>query len=229
MKLSDSPEYLLIRNKWMKECWSFVEKAEYKKATVHAQKALKKFPKDKVVKFNYYSILADYALSNDSKKFKKLHAKAVKGMERALKNPGDISPKHLYQLKNEFFFQTKQYKKQYYLGQLTARKTKELNPYYSSGVGAAHYALELALKNKKKAAQAWAEKSVVAWKKYFEFEKKYYNPYVHLALAYGVLGEKRKMMASLRKSSKLCQKPMTYEEFSWTQKIVSEIPYLQNE
>lgn len=227
MKQKYNQDYIDRREKWFKECWSYITKADYKKARDHAKKGLKKFPNDTEATFYYYSILADYSLSKKTKQFKRMHAQAVKGMEDALRRPTDVTPKTLYRMKNEFFFQTQQYKKQYNLGISTVKKTKELNPYYSAGVGAAHYGLGLALKNKRKSAQAWAEKSVSAWNNYFQFEKKYYNPYVHLAIAYGVLGDNKNMIKSLKKSSRLCQKSMDYEEFAWVITTVSQIPYLQ--
>lgn len=226
MAFNYTQEYLEKRNKWASECWYFVTKAEYKKASNYAKKGLKQFPNDVVAQFNYYSILADYALTNDSKKFKQMHKDAIQGMQAALNRKRGVSPHHLYKMKNELYFQTKQFKKQYMLGLSTYKKTGELRVLYSSGVGAANYAIELALKNKKTFAQRWAMKSVEAWGKYFLHDKKYYNPYVHLALAYGVLGENRKMMNALKKSSKLCKKPMSYFEFSWTINTVSKIPYL---
>lgn len=226
MSLKHSKDYLDRREKWEHECWRFIGKAEYKKATKHAERGLEHFPNDNVVKFRYFATLADYALSKDTKEFRRMHTRAVKGMDSILKRPKGMDSANLYTLKNEFYFQTKQYKKQYQLGINAAKRMDARKPFYSAGVGAAHYALELAFKNRKKSSQNWALKSVSAWENYFRFDKKYYNPYVHLALAHGILGNHKKMMSALKKSSRLCLKPLDYEEFSWVQTSVSKIPFL---
>lgn len=220
-----SVEYIKRRTKWVDDCWKFIAKADYRKATELAAKGLKLFPGDPLVKYRYYATLADYALSNDSAKFKRMHLKAIKGMNSVLKNPKGLDQVDLYILKNEFFFQTKQFKKQYSLGVKSAKLCPNKRAYYSAGVGAAHYALELAFKNKKKLSHLWAMKSISSWEKYFRFEKKYYNPYVHLALAYGIVGNQKKMIVNLKKSARLCSKPMDYEEFAWVQAIVAKIPF----
>lgn len=75
-------------------------------------------------------------------------------------------------------------------------------------------------------ADLWAKKSVESWEVYFEINKTYYNPYVHYALALGLLGLKKEMMKALKTSSKLCKKPMSYKEFVETIKWVREISYL---
>jgi hypothetical protein len=126
-------------------------------------------------------------------------------------------------MKNEYFYQTKQFKKQYELGITYYKRTGEKHHLYSSGVGGANHALELARVGKTKQADNWAKKSIEAWNIYFQYNKKYYNPYVHYGLAWGILGEKKKMMKALKDSSKRCGKPMSYKEFSEVIKWIEEI------
>lgn len=212
---------------WYDRVWDYIEQAEYKKATEHAKRGLKFFPDDTVASFQYFSVMADYALSKETKKFKQMHKTAVLGMKKLLKKTSGrgISFNYKKIMKNEFYYQTKQYQKQFYLGVNSYKRKGNKHDMYSAGVGAANYALELAKKNNKKMAFLWAKKSVESWEVYFEMNLKYYNPYVHYALALGILGEKKRMMDALKKSSKLCKKPMSYKEFAETIKVVNELPF----
>lgn len=218
-------EYIQRRVKWYYECYDFIALADYKNATAHAKKGLKLYPDDTVASFTYYSIMADYALSSKTKKFQEMHKDAIAGMKKLLKKTSGrgISTNFKNVMKNEYFYQTKQFKKQYELGIKNYKLTGDKHNLYSSGVGGANYALELARVGKTKQAESWARKSIVAWDIYFQYDKKYYNPYVHYGLAWGVLGEKKKMMKALKDSSKRCGKPMSYKEFSEVIEWIEEI------
>lgn len=223
-----SDEYIKRRSKWYYECWDHIDKANYKEATACAKKGLKLFPDDTIAAFNYYSIMADYALSNKSKKFQDMHKVAVAGMKKLFKKTSGrgISQNYKKIMKNEYFYQTKQFKKQYALGMTFYKRTGQKHHLYSSGVGGANHALTLAREGRTKLAHSWARKSIEAWEIYFEHDNKYYNPYVHYGLAWGVLGEKKKMMKALKDSSKRCGKPMSYKEFAevieWIEELESK-------
>lgn len=103
---------------WYQEYWKHINNADYEAAVISAESGLHLFPDDTYAYLNYYSVLADYALTSDGLKFKKLHAEAIAGMKKYLKRISgrcisEISKKIF---KNEFYYQTKQFKKQYYLG-----------------------------------------------------------------------------------------------------------------
>lgn len=224
-----TPEYIEKRDQWEKECWDFIHKADYKSATTHAKLGLKLFPNDTIAKFNYYSILADYASAKNTKELIKSHNEAILGMKKLFGKMSDqgITLYKKFSLQNEYYFQTRQFKKQYYLGKRYYDKHGEKRFLYSSGVGAAHYALGVAKENNQKMASLWAERSIEAWELYFEHNSKYYNPYVHYAIAWGILGNKSKMMKALKNASKLSGQPMTYSEFTLTIKSINEISFLK--
>lgn len=219
-----SDEYIKKRREWYHLCWQEIRNANYKLATENAALGLKTFPKDLFVEFNYYSILADYALSANSKTFKSMHARAVKGMRNCLRKTRGAKPAYVVVMKNEYYYQTKQFRKQFNLGITAYEKFKDKLDMYSSGVGGANHALKLAKENQMSRARTWAKKSIDAWEIYFEVDKKYYNPYVHYALAKGILGDEKGMMKALKQSSKLCKKPISYREF---QEVLSEISQLK--
>lgn len=229
-RIKYSEDYLKKRFKWYRECWVFVEKAEYKNATKHAKLGITLFPDDTIAAFNYYSIMADYALSKKTKPFKKMHQMAVIGMKKLFKKTSGrgISRNFKRIMKNEYYFQTKQFKKQFYLGLHSYQRSKNKYHMYSAGVGAANYALGFAKKNQKSMALVWARKAIESWEVYFEVDKKYYNSYVHYALAFGILGEEKEMMKALKTSARLCKKTLNYREFQEIIEAVSEIPYLNH-
>jgi len=217
-----SEDYIAKRVSWYHACYDLIEKAEYRKATAHAKLGFKFFPDDTVAAFTYYSILADYALSQKTKKFQLMRKTAVAGMRKLLGRTSGRGISHRFKksMKNEYYYQTKQFKKQYELGISFYKRHKNKYDLYSSGVGGANFALELAKKGQTGRAKVWARKSIKAWGTYFEVDKKYYNPYVHLALAYGILGDKEAMKKALVTSSKRCNKPISYHEF---QEVIEEV------
>jgi hypothetical protein len=83
-----------------------------------AMLGLKSFPNDRIATYTYYSILADYIVSNNSKKFKDMHKEAVAEMKKLLTKTSGQGMSRLvnFSLKNEFYFQTKQFKIQHLLG-----------------------------------------------------------------------------------------------------------------
>lgn len=218
-------EYIELRVKWHRECWEHIKKANYKNATDHAFKGLTLFPNDLFVEFSYYSILADYALS-DPQKLARIHKKAVNGMRNCLRKTRGAKAEAVINFKNEYYYQTKQFLKQYHLGINSYKKFKDKYDFYSAGVGGANHALHLAKKNQMKRAHSWAKKSISAWHRYFEVNDTYYNSYVHYALAKGILGDRKGMIDALKKSSKLSKKPISYREF---QEVIIEIDSLKNQ
>ena len=225
-KIKYSEEYILKRRKWNEDCWKFIKKAEYLKATRHAKLGLKHFPDDTIASFNYYSVMADYALSKKTKAFKEMHKEAVLGMKKLFKKTSGRGISKIFKMimKNEYYYQTKQFKKQFYLGVHSYKRSGDKYDMYSAGVGAANYALELANKHNKRMAFLWAKKAIESWEIYFEINKNYYNAYVHYALAFGILGEEKKMMKALKTSAKLCKKDLSYREFTETIEAVKAIP-----
>jgi hypothetical protein len=205
-------DYILRRRDWWISVGKHVQAANYKTAVKKAREGVALFPGDVVVEFRLYAVLCDCYLTNKSTN-KVALKKAISKMKPLLKKMRGLPVWSVNYMKNEYYYQSRQFKKQYELGINEYRKTKDKYEMYSAGVGAANYALELAKKGQRKRAHAWAQKSVKAWGVYREVDKKYYNQYVHLALAYGILGEDKKMERSLRTSAKLCGKGAKYKEF----------------
>ena len=62
-------------------------------------------------------------------------------------------------------------------------------------------------------AAEYAQKAVIAWAQYFTYDNTHYNPYVHYALALGILGNRVEMMRALERSASLINKDLGYFEF----------------
>lgn len=206
-------EYIKKRNEWWITVNQLVQNADYKKAVKQCKLGIRLFPNDVLVEFRYCAILSDFYLTNTKSKNKANLKRTIVKMSKCIRRTKGLPAWAKNYMKNEYYFQSRQFKEQYELGINDYKKSKDKFDLYSSGVGGANYALELAKKGQKSRAKNWAQKSIEAWEIYFEINSKYYNPYVHYALAWGILGDKKKMMKSLRKSSKLCGKPMSYKEF----------------
>lgn len=221
-KIKYSDEYLFHRINWYYVCYDYIEAADYKNATEFSRTGLSLFPDDTVAAYTHYSIMADYALSSTTPKFKKMHQEAIKQMKRLLGRTSGrgISKFFKRDMKNEYYYQTKQFKKQYELGQTYFKSWNDKLTLYSSGVGAANYALQLAKTNQKTKAKMWAKKAIEAWEIYFQADSNYYNPYVHYAMAWGILGNQKKMMDALKRASKQSGKPLSYREFK---EVIEEI------
>jgi hypothetical protein len=203
---------------WVKKknlAWKFINKADYKKAVGVLAGVYKKYPADFKVANFYASTLADYAELLSGEKKKKLKKEGISILSNLLKRTRGISKGWIYRTRNEYYYQTKNYYKQYMLG-VEMVTNGDKNGFYSQGVGAAWHALELVMKGNrnKKRSKVWAKKAINAWNNYFKYvAKDYYNPYVHYALAFGILGNDKEMNKSLFKASKLSGKPLSYYEF----------------
>lgn len=216
-------EYIKKRRDWWLAGNKIVASANYKKAVEHGQTGLKLFPNDIVVEFRLYAIQADFYLTDTKSNHTSARKKTIAKMGKCLKRMKGLPVWSKNYMKNEYYFQTRQFKKQYALGIEQYKNTKDKYELYSFGVGGANYALELAKKGQISRAKVWAKRSIKAWEIYFEVDKKYYNPYVHYALAWGVLGDQKKMMRALETSAKRCGKDLSYKEF---QDVIREIDKL---
>jgi tetratricopeptide (TPR) repeat protein len=192
--------------------WKAIMAADYEKAMRFLTPVYKKYPKDfRVINF-YASTLADFGeLQPETKKkaFKKRGCYLLFGLLKRLRG---VSRAWSYNTRNEYYYHSAKFDKQYSLG-CESVKCGEKSGYYSQGVGAAWHAYGHARKGCRRFAVLWAKRSVMAWENYFKFKADYYNAYVHYALALGILGRIIDMEAALKKSAKLSGKPASYPEF----------------
>ena len=193
--------------------WKAIGAAEYKKAVDLLTPVYKRYPKDvRVVNF-YASTLADYAFSLPPARQQILRKRGCALLAGLLKRLRWVNRNLAYSTRNEYYYHSGKYDKQYALG-VEFVKAGNDRAYYSQGVGAAWHAYRHAEKGRQRLAALWATRAVRAWQNLFKVNSKYYNSYVHYALALGILGQMKAMEAALKKSARLSGKPDTYHEFA---------------
>lgn len=192
--------------------WKAVTDADYKKAVSILEPVYRRYPLDfKVVK-TYAMALGDYADCLDGPRQKMLKRRSCGILRGLVKRMGNVRWEWNISTRNEYYYHSGQFKKQYALGVESAAGGHSWG-YYGQGVGAANYAYEHAAAGRRGLASRWAVRAINAWENFFKFKDDYYNAYVHYALALGIAGRVPDMEAALGKSGKLSGKPGSYREF----------------
>lgn len=208
------------RQRVRREVSAHVHRADYGAALKAADRWRRRHPGDFSVAAHYASVLGDYAEEFPAAERKRLQAESVRQMRSLLlRTACRPHPRVVGMLKNEYYWQTKQRRKQYQLGVWEARRGTR-GGYYSQGVGAAWHALELAQRGRRLQARRWADRAVTAWKRYEKADPDYYNQFVHRALAEGVRGRPQAMEECLRRGAKLARRPLGYREFAEVRELV---------
>lgn len=193
--------------------WKAIQVADYLKAVTILRGVYRKYPKDSRVVSFYASALADYGYSVPPAKQEVLRKKACALLKGLLPKIRLANMPLGYSTRNEYYYHSRQYDKQYHLG-VEVVKRGEKRAYYSQGVGAAWHAYSHAKAGRWHFARLWAKRAVRAWECLFKFNDKYYNAYVHYALALGILGRDKELDAALKRSARLSGKPDSYQEFT---------------
>ncbi|MDQ7774137.1 MAG: hypothetical protein RDU13_11535 [Elusimicrobiales bacterium] len=196
-----------------KKIWKAVEDADYSRAMGFLTPLYKKYSRDFKVAKTYAMALGDYAETLNGARGKALKARSRALLRGLLRRLGNVRWEWSISARNEYYYHTGQFRKQYVLG-LEAAAGGHNWGYYGQGVGAANYAYEHAVAGRRGLAAMWARRAVRSWETFFKFKPDYYNAYVHYALALGILGRLKGMEAALRKSASLSGKPASYKEFA---------------
>jgi hypothetical protein len=115
-----------------------------------------------------------------------------------------------YRIRNEYFWFSRQPRKQYLLG-VKRNKNKKDSGYYSQGVGAAELAKKYALDRRKALCFRWAKRSEEAWLKFFKVEPNWFNSYFFYAMALGYQGRIDEMEKAMNKACRIAGKPKTWK------------------
>lgn len=211
-----------------------VYKADYREALNISLNGLIKYPDNFTVQLCLAAMLGDYSeLINEPLKSRMI----TRSKEIFSKLMGEVSlqPKKIaYKFKNEYYFRLGQHQEQYQNGVTMINdywNTPEYNTgigasaYYNQGVGAAYFAKQSLLAGNRPQALEYAQKSVMAWAQYFSLRNDYYNPFVHFALALGILGHKDEMMKALKRGAELIHRDLDYTEFKDVIDFVNGLNY----
>ena len=203
-----------------KKAWGAVEAADYAKAIGALRPAFRKYPGDfKVVK-TYAMVLGDYADGLAGARKAALKARACSMLAGLVKKLWPVRWEWNIATRNEYYYHSGQFRKQYWLGVESAAGGHKWGN-YGQGVGAANCAYEHAAAGRSGLARYWARRAVNSWEGFFKFKADYYNAYVHYALALGVLGRYADMDCALARSAKLSGKPASYREFAEVRQKIS--------
>lgn len=202
--------------------WKEVENANYGKAISLLTPLYNRYPRDFKVAKTYAMALGDYAECLKGARRTALKNRSRRLLLGLLKKMGNLRWEWNISARNEYYYHTGQFRKQYLLGREAAAGGRNWG-YYGQGVGAANYAYEHALTGRRRLAAVWASRAIIAWESFMRFKADYYNAYVHYALALGILGRNQDMAAALKKSGMLSGKPDSYREFAEVREKVSKI------
>ena len=189
----------------------FVNAAQYKKAFAHAEKLNTTFPDNRFARYRYAVSLGDCREWAPHTKVSINEARAAKILQSLLRRTSGIEEAWKNVWKNEYYWFSKQPKKQWNLGLSEVKKTGK--GHYSMGVGAVSLSLNLYKKSKFRSAKAWARKAQLAWEDYFKYSPKYYNAHVWYAQSLGLQGDLKGMERALKMAAKLSKRPLSYREF----------------
>lgn len=200
----------------------FSNSGQYKKAYALAAKLTVKYPD--VLVFAYWE--AVYT-AEDSRGLTpgqiagryKLAAKKLKKLIGKMRN---ADPNLQKSIRNEYYWFSKQPRKQYLLGVEYVKKGNKL-AYYCQGVGAIQVAKDYALSGKKSLSIRWAKKSEKAWQQYFKVMPNWYNSYLFYGQALGIQGKIKQMREAFRTGSKISGIPVNKDPFLKYEREVFEI------
>lgn len=117
-------------------------------------------------------------------------------------------------IRNEYYWFSKQPRKQYNLG-LEINKADSEAGHYSQGVGAAMLAYQYAKNNQWKKAIEWSKKSETAWLLFFKIKPNWFNAYMFYALVLGIQQRDREVKQAIRKSAKISGQSPDSKTFSF--------------
>lgn len=201
--------------------FNLVEKARYKEAFIIAKKHSIKNTADPVAQYLYAMLLGDSQEGLTKRKIELNRKKSAKILRNVVKNIRSIPSSQRYSILNEYYWFTRQPKKQYQHGQAEIKKGS-LKGYYSMGVGAVSYAKLLLENGKISRAQQWLLKAQKSWEAYFKTNPGYYNAYCWYAESLGMQNKISEMNLALKKASKLAKRPADYMEFNEVRKSVEK-------
>ena len=201
---------------------ALVEKARYREAFRSAKILYQAHRGHPEAQYLYAVMLGDNNEGLNSRQSERNRKTAVGLLKPLLRKLHSFDSATRYRVRNEYYWFSQQYRKQYLLGSEGLRRGMR-RASYSQGVGAAWHALKLAQERRPELARRWAGKSVRAWQKFLRTEK-YYNAHVHLGLALGVMGQQEEMERSLKRGAREAGKPASDHEFNAIRSLVKQLP-----
>lgn len=190
-----------------------ISHGDYRGGLQLAKAALKKYPKDFDCRFQYAKLLGDWADELPAAKKKKLKRESLRIIRPLLRSLAGQPADSRFSVCLNYYYQSEDFVGMTRFGRrLAARKDRQ--GFYALGLGSSLHSLRLFRKKRTTLANAWAKKSVSAWRRYDLSKVSYYFPHYVSAIAHGVLGNRQQGMQALRQAARLSRRDITDWEFA---------------
>lgn len=192
---------------------AFSNRGQYKKAHALALRLTIKYPD--ILQFAYWEAVftAEESRGYTAVQIAARYRLAAKKLKKLLLRLKNVDPQLQKSIRNEYYWFSKQPRKQYQLG-VEYVKRGDKYAYYSQGVGAVQVAKNYALQGKKALCLRWAQKSEKAWRQYFKVMPDWYNSYLFYGQALGLQGKIKEMREAFKKGSKISGIPVNKDPFA---------------
>ncbi len=187
--------------------------ADYAGGLQQAREALKKWPKNFYVRYQYAKMLGDGADALPKAEKKKRKREALRVLAPLTRSLYGKAPALRLGVCINFYYQSEDFLGMARYGRRISR-AGDRHGYYALGVGAAFLAQSRWNGHKKTTARSWAQESLIAWKRYDLKRERYYFAHYCAALAAGVAGKISEGRKHLNSAARLSGKPKTDWEFA---------------
>jgi len=186
----------------------------------------RKYPQS--ILYAYYEavLTAEETSGYTPQQIKVRQRQAALKLKKILHRLRGIHPWFVASVRNEYYWFSRQPRKQYQLGVEMVAKGRR-GSYYSQGVGSAELARLYALAGKKKLCLRWAKISEQAWLNFFKVDSNWSNSYFFYAAALAFQGRLKEMDKAFAKSAKIAGKTMRWREIQdWRKEVLEAVAVL---
>lgn len=173
------------RGEFKKTLGTYLLKGDYAGALPLVKRALKKYPDEFIVRFNYAKILGDWADELPAGRKTKLKAEAIRILKPLLRSMAGIEPLERFGVSLNYYYQSEAWRPMYRFGRRFERFHKQ-KALYAQGLAATLLAYDELQAKRLKSASTWADRAVAAWNKYDFKKEKYYFPHYCFAKALAI-------------------------------------------
>ena len=209
-----------VSQTFLDEAHNLSASGHFKQVYALAKKYLARYPDSRL--FAYYEAVysAEESAGLTQKQIDLRYKNAAAKLRKLLRRLRGANPYFRSSVQNEYYWFSRQPKKQYQLGKtLVAQGIKKA--YYSQGVGAVEMAKMYALKGQRRECLRWAKLSEKAWLNYFKVTANWPNSYLFYGASLAYQGRLKEMERAFAKSAKLAKRPLNWSEITSFRKYLA--------
>jgi len=194
--IDQSDEILALK----KQVQALIMRAKYRDAVKLLQSKRKQYPQSYFIASRLATLPSEDA---HGKKKEEAFRRAALQLRPLLRKMKGLPFEERVRNRNEYYWFSKQYLKQYRLG-LEGVAAGLKRSYYSQGVGAVNYGAQLMLTGRRLSGLKWAKTAEKAWLNYFKkWRRDYHDSWLWYGFALGLQGRLEEMEAAFRESARL--------------------------